>query len=377
VLRLANTENLLIPLLTGSTFVRKEELNQAFETVDLNALPKTHKDSSVHWDGWVQGKPHSLKDVIRLEEMPSWGYLECTIAGTSGETSPASPYAPGDTVADGSVVWTLRQINGEVSHGNLAGRTLPNQHPISAITGLDEALAGKQSASEKGQAGGYPDLDANGKVPISQLPSGLKEMKVVANIAARNAITEPELYDGLRVRVLDATGDPTVSSGWAEYSYDAANTTWIKTGEKESIDVVLDFANIENVPQVLEALGDANGKLTYKGNLVYRDVRSVKFIGGEAELIYDWSGEINLVKINCAEVRTENVEFAVEVATQADYMAQLNVWSGVGTFTLPAGEVYKEFPVAPAVAISAGDVIRASPVGDDTDLSFTVIIQNN
>jgi hypothetical protein len=128
--KLANTENLLIPLLEGDHLVNRDRINTALESIDLNALPKTHKDSSVHWDGWVQGKPHALKDVVRLEEMPSWGYLECTTAGTSGETPPASPYAPGDTVNDGSVVWTLRQINGEVSHGNLAGRALPNQHPI-------------------------------------------------------------------------------------------------------------------------------------------------------------------------------------------------------------------------------------------------------
>ncbi|MCM0759932.1 hypothetical protein M7775_15345 [Sporomusa sphaeroides DSM 2875] len=374
---MANTENLLIPLLEGDHLVNRDRINTALETIDLNALPKTHKDSSIHWDGWAADKPHSLKDVIRLEEMPSWGYLECTTAGTSGGDPPVCPYGPGDTVTDGSIVWTLRQINGEVSHGNLSGRSYPDQHPISAITGLAEALAGRQLTSEKGQANGYPSLDANGRVPITQLPANIKEMRVVANIAARNAIAGADLYDGLRVRVLDATGDPTVASGWAEYVYDAAAPAWIKLSEKESMDVVIDFANIQNVPAVLENLGDADGKLTYKGNLVYKDVRAVKFIGGDAELIYDWSGKITSVKVNCAAVRTESVEFAVEVATQANYKAQLNVWNSVGTFILPAGEVYKDFPITPAVTINTGDVIRASPVGDDTDLAFTVIIQNN
>jgi hypothetical protein len=215
-------------------------------------------------------------------------------------------------------------------------------------------------------------------VPISQLPSGLKEMKVVANIAVRNAITEPELYDGLRVRVLDATGDPTVSSGWAEYSYDVANTTWIKTGEKESIDVVLDFANVQNVPQVLKDLSDSDGKLTYKGSAIYKDIRAVKFVGGDAELIYDWSGVIKTVKVNNAEVRAEDVEFVVEFQAKSDYTNQLNIWHNVGTYILPAGQTYKEFAIASGgKAIAAGDVIRATLVGDDTGLVFTTVIENN
>lgn len=374
---MANTENLLIPLLEGDHLVNRDRINTALETIDLNALPKTHKDSSIHWDGWAADKPHSLKDVIRLEEMPSWGYLECTTAGTSGGDPPVCPYGPGDTVTDGSIVWTLRQINGEVSHGNLSGRSYPDQHPISAITGLAEALADRQLTSGKGQPEGYPSLDANGKIPITQLPANIKEMRVVANIAARNAIAGADLYDGLRVRVLDATGDPTVASGWAEYVYDAAAPAWIKLSEKESMDVVIDFANIQNVPAVLENLGDDSGKLIYKGSPVYKDIRAVKFIGGDAELIYDWSGKIFLVKVNCTEVRTEDMIFAVEVAKRPDYTAQLDIWGKVGTFLLPAGAVYAEFPITPVVEIDTGDVIRASPVGDDTALMFTVLIQND
>lgn len=374
---MANTENLLIPLLEGDHLVNRDRINTALETIDLNALPKTHKDSSIHWDGWAADKPHSLKDVIRLEEMPSWGYLECTTAGTSGGDPPVCPYGPGDTVTDGSIVWTLRQINGEVSHGNLSGRSYPDQHPISAITGLAEALAERQLTGAKGQANGYPSLDANDRVPITQLPANIKEMRVVANIAARNAIAGADLYDGLRVRVLDATGDPTVASGWAEYVYDAAAPAWIKLSEKESMDVVIDFANIQNVPAVLENLGDDSGKLTYKGNLVYKDVRAVKFIGGDAELIYDWSGRVFMVKINCAEIRTEETIFAVEIAKRPDYVAHSDVWSKIGTFLLPPNATYAEFPIMPVAAIDAGDVIRASPVGDDTGLMFTVLIQND
>ncbi|WP_371366318.1 hypothetical protein SRRS_07300 [Sporomusa rhizae] len=373
---MANTENLLIPLLEGDHLVNRDGINTAMETIDLNALPKTHKDSSVHWDSWAAGKSHFLKDVIRLEEMPSWGYLECTTAGTSGEIPPVCPYGPGDSISDGSIVWTLQQINGEVRHGSLLGRTYPNQHPISAITGLDGELSARQLTSEKGKANGYPSLDANGRVPISQLPANIKEMRVVANIAARNAITGEDLYDGLRVRVLDATGDPTVKSGWAEYVYDAATTTWIKLSEKESMDLVLDFSNIDNVPQVLKDLSDASGKLAYKGELVYKDVRSVKIIG-DAEIPYDWAGKVATIKVNCNEARIEDTNVLVQTATKSDYMSKLNVWHDVAALTLPANEVYLERTITPQYSIAEGDIIRASVAGDDIGISFTIIIINN
>lgn len=251
-----------------------------------------------------------------------------------------------------------------------------------AIEKLAEAtslIAGKEDKNKKGQPDGYASLDGNGKIPISQLPANVKEMRVVANIAARNSIGGENLYDGLRVHVLDATGDETVAAGWAEYVYDGTNSAWVKTAEKESMDVVIDFSNVENIPEVLKNLGDSDGKLKYKDALVCTDIRAVKFIGGESELIYDWPGIVKVVKINCSEVRTEDLLFAVEIQAKADYIAKLGQWRSVGgVLVLPAGEVYKEFPISAEIgAIYTGDVIRASTVGDDTGVSFTVVIQNN
>lgn len=75
----------------------------------------------------------------------------------------------------------------------------------------------------------------DGVVPLSQLPSQVKERRVVDNIAARDAIEDK--FSNLQVYVIDATGDNTVSKGGADYLYDGTN--WIKTGESESMDVVL------------------------------------------------------------------------------------------------------------------------------------------
>lgn len=56
----------------------------------------------------------------------------------------------------------------------------------------------------------------------------------VANIAARNALTG--ITTGDIVYVVDATGDATVTSGWAVYMWQGA--AWSKISEQESIDVV-------------------------------------------------------------------------------------------------------------------------------------------
>ena len=84
----------------------------------------------------------------------------------------------------------------------------------------------------------------NGKVPISQIPNEVKEVRFANTIAERNAMTG--LFVGLTVIVVDATADPTVSSGSAWYVYTGYG--WAKTAESESMDVVLEWANIQGKP---------------------------------------------------------------------------------------------------------------------------------
>lgn len=62
----------------------------------------------------------------------------------------------------------------------------------------------------------------------------------VANIAARNALVG--LTTGDRVFVLDATGDATVSTGWAIYVWRGAAFT--KVAEQEGLDVVAGGADL-------------------------------------------------------------------------------------------------------------------------------------
>ena len=71
--------------------------------------------------------------------------------------------------------------------------------------------------------------------------------KVVADITARDALTSEE---GLIAYVVDATGDSTVASGGASYIYDGSN--WIKISEFESMDVLVDWTDIQNKPNIVD-----------------------------------------------------------------------------------------------------------------------------
>jgi hypothetical protein len=62
----------------------------------------------------------------------------------------------------------------------------------------------------------------------------------VANIAARNALTGLNIGD--RVFVVDATGDTTVTSGWAIYIW--RGSAFTKTAEEEGLDAVVGGANL-------------------------------------------------------------------------------------------------------------------------------------
>jgi hypothetical protein len=87
----------------------------------------------------------------------------------------------------------------------------------------------------------------NGRVPLSQLPEGVKETLVVADITARNALANK--YSGLLAWVIDASGDATVGSGAALYICNGS--AWAKLTEAESLDLDLS-------PYMLIASYDSN-----------------------------------------------------------------------------------------------------------------------
>lgn len=108
---------------------------------------------------------------------------------------------------------------------------------------------------------------------------------IVEDINARNQLTNKSHP----VYVKNATGDSTVRRGGAFYLYDETASTWIKTAESESMDMVFRWVDIEGKPNStpteldnavaqshthanqtqLDLIGqNENGQMTYNGKIV-------------------------------------------------------------------------------------------------------------
>lgn len=145
----------------------------------------------------------------------------------------------------------------DINHGHTAGdisqdstHRFVTDDEITAWNNKAEALKyTAENVANKGVANGYASLDSTGKVPISQLPTmgsvGNAGITIVDTYANMTALTPS---DAKVVFVKDATGDSTVKSGWAQYMYEDATKSWVKLAEQESLDVVLDWANVTNKP---------------------------------------------------------------------------------------------------------------------------------
>lgn len=82
---------------------------------------------------------------------------------------------------------------------------------------------------------------------VSELGSftGPTELEVFDTIADRDATTPDAVSYAY---VVDASADATVESGGASYIYNTKSSEWMKTSESESLDLVLDWDNIQGKP---------------------------------------------------------------------------------------------------------------------------------
>ena len=125
----------------------------------------------------------------------------------------------------------VSEIIAKINNNNLKIDELPNDFILS---------------NEKGIANGVASLGNDGIIPKAQLPTDTGSVEKVADITARDAIVN--LYDNKLVFVIDASGDTTVTSGWAMYIYNSTTLTWTKIVDGESLDIQLTWDNIENIP---------------------------------------------------------------------------------------------------------------------------------
>ena len=135
---------------------------------------------------------------------------------------------------------------------------------------LTKTFSGEGGAY-KATEGGFLVLGADGKIQQAELPSGFLDSdgKISLNLlpdTVRAGIKYVATYDQLTslsdeekkllVVVLDASGDPTVTSGaasyvWVDTAGDGSGFAWKKMSEVESLD--LDIASIETSTKNVEA----------------------------------------------------------------------------------------------------------------------------
>ena len=110
--------------------------------------------------------------------------------------------------------------SGNITESNVTSTELDN---LSGTTSnIQTQLDAKIDDSEKGAVNGVATLDAGGKIPVTQVPNiAVTDVSVVADITARDALTVEE---GDVAFVTDASADPSIGSGSAQYIYDG--TTW-------------------------------------------------------------------------------------------------------------------------------------------------------
>jgi hypothetical protein len=121
-------------------------------------------------------------------------------------------------------------------------------------TNIHLSAAERAMFTNLNQANGLVQLDANGFVPTSNInPAVLAITTEFADIAAMLASTGVE--PGQLVWVNDATGDTSVTSGWAIYrkrvgvGIDYTQLAgWTKVAESEGLDVVVQWDNIQGKP---------------------------------------------------------------------------------------------------------------------------------
>jgi hypothetical protein len=130
-------------------------------------------------------------------------------------------------------------------------------------------------------------INALADARISTALSSLNSLEIVADIAARNALTT--INRNFMVLVQNATGDPSVASGAAMYAFRNSDNAFIKVSEYEGLDVVLNWSAIlggptssptliddavnkrhthANLTQLNKIGEDGGGSLTYNGTSV-------------------------------------------------------------------------------------------------------------
>lgn len=170
-----------------------------------------------------------------------------------------------------------------------------NFHAVTALPGVLEAnafyfvLNGTRaegyltdSAAVAKSVGNTVMINALISSALAEWEKTSNAMPIVSDMAARDALILT-LEKNAFILVLDASADATVETGSALYAYDFDTTTTYKVAEYESMDVVIEWASIQDRPDSSVAqIDDSVGKAHSHANKAVLD----KFTESEGRPLY-------------------------------------------------------------------------------------------
>lgn len=202
----------------------------------------------------------------------------------------------GGGTSDYEQLSNLPQINNNILIGNksasdlglvgaVAGKGLSTNDYTNAdkaiVDGVTSALAGKVDTSSVGYANGVAELDANGRVPSSQLPSYVDDVLEYADLAHFPATGETG-----KIYIAEDTNKTYRWSGsdYAEISESLAlgeTSSTAYAGNKgkanaDAIAAIKDGANIDSFADVESAINEVNGLAITYGPYTVNNATDVK-----------------------------------------------------------------------------------------------------
>ncbi|PIC81019.1 hypothetical protein CSV75_04365 [Sporosarcina sp. P18a] len=148
--------------------------------------------------------------------------------------------------------------------------------------------------TSKTQPNGIATLNAEGIIPSSQLPSNLKEIRLVNKMEERDAL---ETFEGLRVMVM-------LGESWKEYVWNGAE--YIKTADSENLNIVLSWGNITEKPTTYTPSAHAHTEsdITDLDKYTQEEVNAKLRLKSDADHKHTESDITDLDKYSTAEIDT-------------------------------------------------------------------------
>ena len=172
-----------------------EAFNKTLDDIDNKVVGISHLASAMHWQGWKESTTYAVNDIVRYVALKGGQYAKCTVAGTSGTTTPTNDIT-GSIVSDGTVSWVVCSLadllSSSILHNDLKGRALNDAHPISAITGLQTALDSKATPA---------DITTAVTNLISGAPATLDTLKEIADWIANDEVQLTSILSTLANKV--------------------------------------------------------------------------------------------------------------------------------------------------------------------------------